>query len=162
MEDRRRREWQKKRWLDGWNHPLNGSNFEQALGDGEGQGNLACCSPWGCRIRHNWATKQHHPHSWRHFQGCRFEIIRCCWDHLDWVCEWTQEWPLYDLKFSDIKRQRSAWLIPSMTSHPCKSPCLLKVTPSNLELSCLFFQSLPASIYGGQFANQHLETLGKL
>ena len=28
----------------GWHHPLNGSNFEQALGDGEGQGNLACCS----------------------------------------------------------------------------------------------------------------------
>ena len=28
----------------GWHHPLNGSDFERALGDGEGQGNLACCS----------------------------------------------------------------------------------------------------------------------
>ena len=26
---------------------LNGHEFEQALGDGEGQGSLACCSPWG-------------------------------------------------------------------------------------------------------------------
>ena len=31
----------------GWHHWLNGHEFEQALGDGEGQGSLACCSPWG-------------------------------------------------------------------------------------------------------------------
>ena len=28
-------------------HLLNGHEFEQTLGDGEGQGGLACCSPWG-------------------------------------------------------------------------------------------------------------------
>ena len=33
----------------GWHRRLNGHEFEQALGDGEGQGNLACCSPWGCK-----------------------------------------------------------------------------------------------------------------
>ena len=31
----------------GWHHRLNGHEFEQVLGDGEEQGNLACCSPWG-------------------------------------------------------------------------------------------------------------------
>ena len=31
----------------GWHHPLNGHEAEQAQGDGEGQGGLACCSPWG-------------------------------------------------------------------------------------------------------------------
>ena len=31
----------------GWHHPLNRHEFEQTLGDGEGQGSLACCSPWG-------------------------------------------------------------------------------------------------------------------
>ena len=31
----------------GWRHQLNGHESEQALGDGEGQGRLACCSPWG-------------------------------------------------------------------------------------------------------------------
>ena len=31
----------------GWHHRLNGQEFEQVLGDGEGQGSLACCSPWG-------------------------------------------------------------------------------------------------------------------
>ena len=31
----------------GWHHQLNGHKFEQALGDCEGQGSLACYSPWG-------------------------------------------------------------------------------------------------------------------
>ena len=31
----------------GWHHQLNGHEFEQALGAGDGQGSLACCSPWG-------------------------------------------------------------------------------------------------------------------
>ena len=31
----------------GWYQLLNGLEFKQTLGDGEGQGNLACGSPWG-------------------------------------------------------------------------------------------------------------------
>ena len=31
----------------GRHHRLNGQEFKQTLGDSEGQGNLACCSPWG-------------------------------------------------------------------------------------------------------------------
>ena len=31
----------------GRHHRLNGHEFEQGLGDGEGQGGLACSSPWG-------------------------------------------------------------------------------------------------------------------
>ena len=31
----------------GWHHWLNGHEFEQAPGDGEGQESLVCCSPWG-------------------------------------------------------------------------------------------------------------------
>ena len=31
----------------GWHHRLNGHEFEQAPGDGEGQGSLVWCSPWG-------------------------------------------------------------------------------------------------------------------
>ena len=33
----------------GWHHQLNGHEFEQAPGDGGGQGSLACCSPWGSK-----------------------------------------------------------------------------------------------------------------
>ena len=31
--------------MAGWHHRLNGHEFEQTLGDGEGQGSLACCNP---------------------------------------------------------------------------------------------------------------------
>ena len=30
-----------------WHHQHNGHDFGQALGVGDGQGSLACCSPWG-------------------------------------------------------------------------------------------------------------------
>ena len=33
----------------GWHHGLNGNEFEQDPGVGNGQGSLACCSPWGCK-----------------------------------------------------------------------------------------------------------------
>ena len=33
----------------GWHHQLNGHEFEQALGVGDGQGSLEFCSPWGCK-----------------------------------------------------------------------------------------------------------------
>ena len=33
----------------GWNHWLNGHEFEQALGVGDAHGSLVCCSPWDCK-----------------------------------------------------------------------------------------------------------------
>ena len=45
----------------GWHHQVNGHEFEQAPGDGERQGSLACCSPWGRRVGHDWATEQQQP-----------------------------------------------------------------------------------------------------
>ena len=42
----------------GWHHWLDGHEFEWVLGVGDGQGGLACCSPWGSRrVRHDWATQ---------------------------------------------------------------------------------------------------------
>ena len=32
-----------------WHHWLNDNEFEQTLGDSEGQGNLVCCSSWDCK-----------------------------------------------------------------------------------------------------------------
>ena len=50
-----------------WHHQLDGHEFEQALGVGDGQGSLACCSSW----RHNWATElnwtEQSPTIWTHF-----------------------------------------------------------------------------------------------
>ena len=36
--------------MAGWHHQLNGHEFEQTPGDGEGQGSLAHCSPWGSKM----------------------------------------------------------------------------------------------------------------
>ena len=33
----------------GWHHRLDGHEFEQTPGDGEGQGSLMCYSPWGLK-----------------------------------------------------------------------------------------------------------------
>ena len=35
--------------MAGWHHWLNGREFGWTLGIGDGQGGLACCSPWGCK-----------------------------------------------------------------------------------------------------------------
>ena len=53
--------WQEKGMteneMDGWHHRLNGHECEQIPGDSEGQRSLACCSPWGHRVGHDWVTE---------------------------------------------------------------------------------------------------------
>ena len=51
--------------MAGWHHQCNGHELGQTLGDAEGQGGLACCSPWGCRVGHDQVTEQQ--------QQCIFE-----------------------------------------------------------------------------------------
>ena len=41
--------WTTEDEIVGWHHWLNGLESEQAPGDGEGQGRLTCCSPWGLK-----------------------------------------------------------------------------------------------------------------
>ena len=59
----------------GWHHQCNGHEFEQALGDGEGQGSLLCCSPWGHKESdttewlNNKASYSGRRHSHPHDQG---------------------------------------------------------------------------------------------
>ena len=54
IEGRRRKGQQRMRWLDGI---TDGHEFEQASGVGDGQGSLACCSPWHRRVGHDWVTE---------------------------------------------------------------------------------------------------------
>ena len=53
----------------GWHHRLNGYEFEPALGVGDGQGSLACYSPWGCRVGHDWVTEV----NWIHRKAKKLE-----------------------------------------------------------------------------------------
>ena len=55
----------------GWHHRLNGHEFEQTSEDSEGQGSLACCSPWGLKEsdtteRLNWTEAEGHRTHWRY------------------------------------------------------------------------------------------------
>ena len=49
--------WMTEDEMVGWHHWLDGHEFEQTPGEGEGQGSSACRSPWGRRVRHDWATE---------------------------------------------------------------------------------------------------------
>ena len=55
----------------GWHHWLNGHEFEQALGVTEKQRSLACFSPWGYRVRHNWGPEL------TDSDGCIFHFLLC-------------------------------------------------------------------------------------
>ena len=54
IEGRRRRGQQRMRWLDGITDSM---EFEQAPGVGDGQGSLACCSPWGLKVQFSSVTE---------------------------------------------------------------------------------------------------------
>ena len=63
----------------GWHHRRNGHEFEWAPGVGDGQGSQACCSPWSCRVGHEWVTEL----SW---------VLHCI--HVPhflnpFICQWT-------------------------------------------------------------------------
>jgi len=57
--------------MAGWHHWLDGYEFEWTPGVGDGQGGLACCDSWGCRVRHNWATEL----NWMTVIYCMFVIV---------------------------------------------------------------------------------------
>ena len=65
----------------GWHHRLDGHGFEQAPGVRDGQGSLACCSLWGCRVRHNWATEL----NWNEHLDCNAckVITKIKWNHIN-------------------------------------------------------------------------------
>ena len=62
IESRRRRGPQRTR-LVGWHHRLNKQELEETPGASEGQGSLACCSPWGCKESNTTEPVNHHHHA---------------------------------------------------------------------------------------------------
>ena len=90
----------------GWHHWLNGPKFEWAPGVGDGQGSLACCSPWGLKEldtteRLNWTVLNSIPGLLRGFPGgtsgkepvCQCRRLKRCGFDL-WVrnIPWNRKW----------------------------------------------------------------------
>ena len=59
--------------LIGWHHEF-GHEFEQALGVGDGQGILVCCSPWGCK-----ESDMTERLNWTELKGLRMQVRTCDW-----------------------------------------------------------------------------------
>ena len=78
----------------GWHHWLNGHEFEQSLGDDEGQGSLVCCSPWGCRVWHSfsdWTTATKPGDIWLS-AGTSLRLVPAS-QRVEPETSWPQPWP---------------------------------------------------------------------
>ena len=75
IKGRRRRGWQRMRWLDCITNSMD-NKFAQPLGDGERQGSLACCSPWDCRVGHNLATERQQIEAHREAAGPHLTVCK--------------------------------------------------------------------------------------
>ena len=69
-------------YMVGWHHRLDGHEFEQILGDSGEQGNLACCSLWGHRVRHDLATEQQH---WKCETVSHSVVSDSLQPHISWI-----------------------------------------------------------------------------
>jgi len=83
----------------GWHHLLKRHEFEQALGDIEGQGSLLCCSLWGGRVGHDWVTEQQ-------------QYIYCC--NLDFSLYITQPGISHDVLCIVVKYTALIYSFPNL------------------------------------------------
>ena len=60
--------------MAGWHHQCNGLELGQTLGDGEGQGNLLCCSSWGHKELDTSGQLNHN--KWKNHS---FDCMDLCW-----------------------------------------------------------------------------------
>ena len=73
----------------GWHHQIDGHGFGWTSGVGDRQAGLACCSSWGCRVRHDWVTEVT---DWPGDSEGRRNLACCSpWGHKDrtWLSDWT-------------------------------------------------------------------------
>ena len=68
----------------GWHHWLNGLEFEEAPGVGDGRGGLVCCSPWGHSVGHDWVTGLKWIMIWQHFDALLEQSV------ITWLKEFLQ------------------------------------------------------------------------
>ena len=61
----------------GWHHRVDGQEFDQASGVDDGQGNLTCCSPWGCKESDmtKWLNNNKMTNDVEHFFNALYQLM---------------------------------------------------------------------------------------
>ena len=94
----------------GWHHWLDGHEFEQAPGVGEGQESLVCWSPWGRRVRHKWVLNWTEASLMIITENCSSGITFCLyWSARKAICPKDSK-PLHNMTHSLLrKRSTVTW-----------------------------------------------------
>ena len=115
-----------------WHHQLNGHEFEQALEDGEGLGNLVCCSPWGLKELDTteWLNNSNMhmspPPTCDPFPPPRF-LRAPVW--VSWVTQQILTGPVFYVWQSMCFTPLPPSAPPSPSPAPCPQACFLSVAP---------------------------------
>ena len=103
----------------GWHHQLGGHEFEWTPGVGDGQGGLACCSPWGCKQLDT--TEQLNWHFY-------FSWV----NPLDW-----SGWVIWKM-FNFLRNYQTVFQSACITLHPYQQCMLVTFSPSAFDMASLF------------------------
>ena len=117
-----------------WHQWPDGHEFENAPGDSEGQGSLACCSHWGCKkVRHDLATEQ------QNYLNCCLKILPCfcCHQNLGFLCPQK-----LNKKYGG---NREVTLILSWQKEDIAGPCLKSCVPPTHRKSRVFYKMRASS-----------------
>ena len=112
---RQEEKWATRDEMVGWHHQLNGYEFEQTLGNREGQRSLACCSPWGHTESDmtEWLNKppiQEVPH--------RESFLQTLWQRADMLLAQDKPWYLINSRAESTNfRGRLRW-VPETAALP--------------------------------------------
>ena len=127
------------RGWDGWMASLiNGHEFEEAQGVGDGQGGLACCSPWGCKESDvtEWLNWTDRPYNCEYSQG-NWEYVKVSSPEKSGTLQTGD----YDFVLLD------SWLLRCLVQ---RLPCIAR-----LSLSCLALLQLQPTSFGGRWFALH-------
>ena len=94
--------------MAGWHHRLIGCEFEWIPGVGDGQGGLVCCSSWGHRVGHDWATEL----NWCELKAWK----RMAYNMKNLLCMPIYSWGMTVGALFLVKRDLIISLVPIFTS----------------------------------------------